>query len=126
MFTNPFKTTRDALIAAALILATLIAGGFAIYTAWQKAHTAKTEANLSKNQTGAATASGQDAVNTLGNRADAEAETDRVSRENTDSITKAKGADAKVAQPVNDAGVKALCRRAAYKDTLRCKAFAGK
>jgi hypothetical protein len=83
--------------------------------------TAKTEIKLSKGQAGAAVASGSDAVQTTGNQAASETAADQVTRENADAIRHAEGADAPVTAAVRDAGLGALCRRAAYKDNPRCK-----
>ena len=106
-------------LAAIALVVALIGGGFALHE-WRVAHTAKTATNLSRNQAGAATASGQDAANTVGNRADADTAEDDLTRSNHDEIRKADGASAPVAAPVRDAGLRALCRRAAYRDSQRC------
>jgi hypothetical protein len=82
---------------------------------------AQTEVKLAKDQAGAALQSGQDAVNTVGNRMDADAQGDALTRSSAATIDNAEGAKAPVAAPVRDAGIAALCRRAAYRDTPRCK-----
>lgn len=80
----------------------------------------KAEARLGRNQAEAAAESGADAVNTVGAAADREAAGDALTRSNETEIRNAEGADAEVAAPVNDAGLDALCRRAAYRDSVRC------
>lgn len=79
-----------------------------------------TEARLGRNQAEAALESGKDAVNTVGEAAEREAASDALTRSNEETIRNAEGADDKVAAPVRDAGLDALCRRAAYRDSLRC------
>jgi hypothetical protein len=85
------------------------------------ARTAKTETKLATGQAGAAMQSGQDAANTVGNRMAADADEDATTRSNGDLIRNAQGSDAPVAAPARDAGLTALCRRVAYRDTPRCK-----
>lgn len=81
---------------------------------------AKVEARLNKNQAAAAVESGKDAVETVGKAAEREAAGDALSRDNERTIRDAEGADTKVAPPANDAGLAALCRRAAYRDSPAC------
>lgn len=82
---------------------------------------AEAEARLGKNQAEAASQSGSDAVNTVGKAGEREAESDALTRDNERSIRDAEGSDAKVATPARDAGLAALCRRAAYHDDPRCR-----
>lgn len=89
-------------------------------TQCQGARNAKTATGLAKGQTGAAIESGGDAVDTLGNRAAADAAGDQLTRENEDAIRKADGAAAPVAAPVRDAGIASLCRRSAYRSDPQC------
>lgn len=102
----------------------LLAGLAALAAAWwlYSAITAKpkAEARLSRNQAEAAAQSGADAVNTVGRAGEREAADDALTRDNERNIRNAEGADARVGEAVNDAGVQALCRRAAYRDSLRC------
>jgi type II secretory pathway component PulM len=86
----------------------------------QTARTAKTEAKLSDNQTTAAIASGADAANTVGDVGARAAETDRTTMENTDEIRSARGADAPVDSDVHGAGMRSLCKRAAYRGDPEC------
>ncbi|WP_242183198.1 hypothetical protein [Sphingomonas sp. CARO-RG-8B-R24-01] len=84
------------------------------------AQTVKTEARLEAGQASAAVASGADAVNTVGNRAQEEEQTDAISRENDATIRNAEGAATVVPAGVSGAGISALCRRAAYAGDPRC------
>ena len=81
----------------------------------------KAQARLGRNQAEAASQSGADAVNTVGAAGEREAAGDALTRDNDSAIRNAEGADAEVAAPVNDAGLAALCRRAAHRDSPRCK-----
>jgi hypothetical protein len=76
---------------------------------------AKVEVKLGKGQTGAAQASGHDAVNTLGNVMGNDAARDELTRKNADAIDKAEGADAPVSNAARAAGLHALCQRASYR-----------
>lgn len=89
-----------------------------LYSAWTA--NPKAEARLGRNQAEAASESGADAVNTVGRAADREAAADALTRSNEEDIRNAEGADAEVAAPVRDAGLDALCKRAAYRNSLRC------
>lgn len=111
--------TTAAKIILALAVIALIAGIFAVRSC-QSAQTASTREKLSTGQAGAAIASGQDSVNTIGNRMDADAATDTITRENDDAIRNAKGADAPVDPAVRDAGLASLCRRASYSGNPKC------
>lgn len=84
------------------------------------AQTAKTEAKLSANQTGAALASGKDAVDTVGQTAARDAATDTITRENDRAIRNAPGAAAPVDPAAHAAGLASLCRRAAYRGKPEC------
>jgi hypothetical protein len=84
------------------------------------AATARTEARLQTNQTGAAMASGADAVETLGQTAAAEAAADTITRENDRAIRNAPGAGAPVDPAADAAGRASLCRRAAYRGRPEC------
>jgi hypothetical protein len=111
---------RTTIIVALLAAAVLLAGGLFAWHEWTVSHAAKTEARVSAGQAGAAVASGKDAANTVGNRMDADAAEDTLTKENADAIRNADGASAPVAAPVRDAGLRSLCRRAAYSRDPKC------
>lgn len=48
---------------------------------------------------------------------------EQLSRTNEEEIRNAQGASAPVDPAVRDAGLRSLCRRAAYRDSPRCKLF---
>jgi type II secretory pathway component PulM len=103
-------------IGAALFLLAVLGG----VTSCQMARTAKTEARLSKGQTGAALASGADAVEALGKSAAAEARIDTITEENERAIRQAPGAAVPVDPALHGAGLAGLCRRAAYRGRPEC------
>lgn len=117
MIDIPAKAARWIIIG--LAVGALLSLVFAVRSC-QSARTAKTAEKLATGQADAAVKSGADAVNTIGNRMEAEAAGDQLTRENTDEIHKADGADAAVANGVRDAGLRALCRRPAYRRDPKC------
>lgn len=78
-------------------------------------------ARLDTAQAHAAAASGRDAVDTVGQAAARDAQSETITRRNAQEIDHAKGADAAVDAAVDDAGIASLCRRAAYRDRQRCR-----
>ena len=109
-------------VLAGLVLVLLIGGLFTLRTC-QSATVAQTEAKLGRNQTGAAIASGSDAVETVGDVSTRATETDTTTRENADAIRKADGADVPVADGAHAAGMWALCKRPAYRGREQCMQF---
>lgn len=79
------------------------------------------ENDLNKGQIGALTNSAADAVNTQGAANARERESEGLTRSNEREIRHAKGADVAVDPDLNAAGLRAQCRRAAYRDTERCR-----
>lgn len=116
------KDIRTLLYFAAVITALAIL--LALYSC-SRQRDATTEAKISSGQAGAAIESGAEAVDMLGNRADADAATDETTRENANAIHHADGADAPVAAGARDAGLRSLCKRSAYRDDPKCVRFAG-
>ena len=90
------------------------------FSIWGGQWRAKIEAELLENQVEAATESGADAVNSVAGQGAREDEIDALTRENRDEILEAEGADAPVADDVNAAGLRALCKRAAYSSRPEC------
>ncbi len=84
----------------------------------------KAEAALARNQAEAALESGSDAVSTVGKAADREAASEALTRSNEKDIRNAQGADAPVADPARDAGLRSLCRRPSYSGNPKCVQFA--
>ena len=89
--------------------------------ACRKLHTEQARARLGEEQTQAASKSGQDAVATVGAAADREQQSDHMSEDHEKQIRNAPGAQAPVDPAVRDVGLGSLCRRAAYRDSERCR-----
>ena len=87
---------------------------------WDAARKAKWEARLSDAQGQAASQSGADAVGTVGAVAGRSSDTEQITRENSDAIHNAPGADAPVDHRATGAGLDSLCRRAAYRGSEQC------
>jgi len=79
------------------------------------------QARLGREQLDAAAKSGADAVAATAGAARRERESEDLTRHNEREIRDAQGADQKVDPGVRDAGLRSLCRRAAYRDGERCR-----
>jgi hypothetical protein len=75
---------------------------------------AKDEVRLSRNQAEAAVASGTDAVATVGKQMKREEAIDATTRDNTNAIRSAPGADTPISPELDAIARERLCRRAAY------------
>lgn len=78
-------------------------------------------ARLGEESARSASASGRDAVATVGAATRREAESADLTRTNEQEIRNAQGADVPVDPAVRDAGLGGLCRRSAYRDDERCR-----
>ena len=116
--THPIKVTRFTLIAGALVLAGLAA--WWIIVALTDGKTAQIEATIAGNRADAASQSGSEAVQTVGDQATSETAIDDLTRSNSNEIRSADGADAPVSSDLRGAGMRSLCRRAAYRDSEKC------
>jgi type II secretory pathway component PulK len=110
---------NGARLLVALLLLALLAAMVAARSC-SATRSARAAAKLATGQAAAAIASGQDAANTIGNRMAADAATDAITRENDDAIRTAHGADAPVDPDAAAAGLRSLCRRAAYRRDPQC------
>lgn len=108
---------------AGLVLVLLLGSIFTLQTC-QSARTAKTEAQLNRNQTEAALASGADAVGTIGDQTGREAAINATTKENSDAIRSAAGADTPVPAAVDAVARERLCRRAVYRQRPECLQYA--
>ena len=81
---------------------------------------ATVEAKLNSNISGAALASGKDAVDTVGDEQASESAADAMTIQNAVVIHSAVGADAPVAPEVRNAGLLAICHRAAARSDPKC------
>lgn len=82
-----------------------------------------TQERIEDGQQGAALNSAKDALNTQSEVNANEVQSRELDRSNAEEIRNAEGANEPVAAPVNDAGLRSLCRRAAYRDNERCRVF---
>jgi hypothetical protein len=82
---------------------------------------AKVDATMSD----ARASSGKDAVDTISNTSARENGVAQTTKENSDAIHAAPGANVAVDPAVDDAGRRSLCRRAAYRDSKQCKRLLG-
>lgn len=114
------KWARANIIPAIAIVIGLALAIILAWNLWQSSVTAKTKVKLATGQANAQIESGRDAVETVGNRAESDAQSDTLTRSNGDEIRNAEGASAPVAPPVRDAGLASLCRRSAYRGDARC------
>lgn len=81
------------------------------------------QTRLERAQSEAQANSAADAVNTISRSGEAQAASEAMTRENEKEIRNAKGANAPVDPAVRDAGLRSLCRRAAYRDDPKCRVF---
>lgn len=114
------RLIRANIVPALLILLLLIVAASVSWNLWQGRQTAKTEAGLSRNQAGAAVESGRDAVDTVGNRMDADAALDSQTRKNDADIRQIPGASATVAPVDRDAFLRVLCRSPGRSSDPKC------
>lgn len=106
----------------ARIITALILVGLVWWAAssWMSGQSAKVEVKLKDNQVEAAMESGTDAVNTIGDQSGSEAAIDELTEGNRNEILSSDGSDAPVNPDVRSAGLRSLCRRAAYKQRDEC------
>ena len=117
---NPFKTARSAMITVAIILILIVLA----MGAWQKYRSQAAQARVERGQTKALGESARDAIATQGAAGARERASEELTRTNEKEIRDAKGADDRVDPAVRDAGLRAQCRRAAYRDSERCRLLA--
>jgi hypothetical protein len=107
-------------IATALAVIALVLG-FLQVRSCQQARQVEAQSKLDRGQRGAAQASGADAVNTVGEVAENQMASETLGRTNEEEIRNAQGADDRVNPDVGAAGLRALCRRAAYRNRPECR-----
>ena len=88
---------------------------------WQHHQRQAAEARLGRAETAAASKSAREAIETIGRAQGREAAGEALSRSNREEIEHGQGSDAAVGRGVHDAGIDGLCRRAAYRDSERCR-----
>lgn len=113
----PGSRTLSRLVIGLTVLLVIV--GMLVVRSCREERAAKTEANLSRNQTGAAIESGKDAANTVGNQQANEAAIDAAVKGGTDAIDNATGGDS------NAAADRAACRMRSYRNRPECVALLG-
>lgn len=108
------------LIVAGVLLFLLIS--FGLYQC-DKRRDERAQARTDAAQAEAASNSAADAIGTVSRRGAEESASEGLTRDNERDIRAAEGAGERVNMGAHTAGLKALCKRAAYKDTERCKIF---
>lgn len=108
-----------ALVAGVLALVLILAGP----AACNKIRSLRAQAELQQGQSEALGNSARDAIATQGEAHRREAESEALTKSNEKEIRDAPGADDAVNPAVRDAGLRSLCRRAAYRDSERCRMF---
>ncbi len=81
------------------------------------------QARVERSQGEAASESTRDAIGTVTAAGERETASEDLTRDNEREIRNAEGAGERVGTGVNAAGLQALCRREAYRNTERCKIF---
>jgi hypothetical protein len=79
------------------------------------------QSRVERSQAQAASNSAQDAIATVANADAAAGASEDLTRSNEKEIRNAEGSNAGVNPAARDAGLRSLCRRAAYRDDQRCK-----
>lgn len=114
----------------ARIIAAIVAGIVALlviwaaFHFWQKSRNAGAQGRVSASQAQAAQDSARDAINAVEASGARETASEALTRENEANIRAAPGASDPVNPAVRDAGLAALCRRAAFQNDPKCKGLA--
>ncbi len=107
-----------AMVIGALVL--VIAVSIAL-SQCSKRKNAAAQARVDSSQANAAATSAADAIDTVSKAGEREKASEDLTRTNERDIRAAEGAGDKVKPGVNNAGLRALCQRQAYRDSPRCK-----
>jgi predicted secreted protein len=86
-----------------------------------KRHSRAAQTRVERSQAEAAANSAADAIGTVAASGEAERASEDLTRTNEQQIRAAEGSNAAVNPAARDAGIAALCRRAAYRNDPRCK-----
>lgn len=110
-------------IALVVAIVSLVLAAAIIPGCVSKWRSERAQSKVDTAQSGAATNSAADAINTVSEAGQREAASEDLTRQNERDIRAAPGAGDRVNAGVNAAGLQALCRRDAYRNTQRCKIF---
>lgn len=114
--------TRQTIMLGLIVLLVVIVI-FAGPAACQKIRSQGAQSRVERSQAEAASNSAADAIGTVAASGEATAASEELTRSNEKEIRDAQGADERVGAGVNAAGLRSLCRRAAYRDDPRCGVF---
>ena len=117
MFGQSKRAGRIAMAALVLILVL----GFLWLRSCQEDRRRAAESRVQRGQTEALSDSAADAIGTVQGAGARERAEEELTRRNEKEIRDAPGASDEVNPGVRDAGLASLCRRAAYRDTERCR-----
>jgi hypothetical protein len=111
------RTIIGAIVLAALLLLLVLAGP----AACNKIRSLGAQNRLNQEQTEALANSAADAVATQGVANKREGDSETLTRSNEKDIRNAPGATDPVNPAAHDIGLRSLCKRAAYRDSERCR-----
>lgn len=120
MFAN-LSARVIAMIVGVVLLVILV---WAAFHFWEKSRSQGAQSRVERSQADAASNSAADAIATVEASGARETASESLTRENEANIRAANGASDAVNPAVRDAGLAALCRRAAYRNDPRCKGVA--
>jgi Flp pilus assembly protein TadB len=112
-------SARVIAIIVAAVVAVLVV--WAAFHFWEKSRSQGAQARVDTAQSGAASNSAADAIGTVAASGARESASEDLTRQNEANIRAANGSGDAVNPAVRDAGIQALCRRAAYRNDPRCK-----
>lgn len=95
--------------------------GWQAWTSHQRAASTAAQSDAAGKSIASATASGHVAVEAVQSEAESEAATVALTRSNREKITHAKGAEVPVTPDADNAGLRALCLRHAYRNDPACR-----
>jgi hypothetical protein len=110
-------------IAVAIFIAFIVGMMLFGVSQCQKRRSEAAQSRVERSQAEAASNSAADAIGTVARSGETERASEDLTRSNDKEIRNAQGADERVGAGVNAAGLRSLCRRAAYRDDPKCRVF---
>jgi hypothetical protein len=115
------RAARAIATTAVVIVILLLGASVVAITQCSSGRQQRAQGRVDTAQHGAQVESGADAVNTVSASDARERASEDQSRRNEEEIRNAEGSTAPVNPAARDAGLRSLCRRAAYRDNAKCK-----